>query len=220
MGDDNRGQSVTRLYNGTLFVAINVNTLGEYEKISKIKVFHYINNTQGYLFVIDYSSENFTLGINSSNVSNLIELDLNGLIPGYDIPEPEPEPEQELYTITEVLGDPIIYTYTPFTFFIYPIAGNGVKEGDVIGIFVGDENRSTYSSAQINNHPTIANTLFATINVSTSGTVNSPEIISKIKVFHYVTQTEGYVSIIDISSNNYEIIQGSSNVSQPFQLDL
>ena len=50
--------------------------------------------------------------------------------------------------------------------------------------------------------------------------LGSPEIVSKIKVFHYVTETEGYISEIDISSLNYEIVQGNSNVNELFELNL
>ena len=118
------------------------------------------------------------------------------------------------------MGVPVVYTYTPFTFFVYPISGNNVKIDDVIGIYVGEENRAIYSSAIIKEHPTISNTLFAAINVSTSGMLGSPEIVSKIKVFHYVTETKGYISEIDISTLNYEIVQGSSNVNELFELNL
>ena len=220
VGNENRGQSVVNIFDNSLFAAINVNTLGVEETISSIQIFHYMNDTKGVLISIDYSSENFTLPINSSNVSSLIELNVQGLLPISGVSEPEPEPELELYTISEGLGVPVVYTYTPFTFFVYPIIGNNVKIDDVIGIYVGEENRAIYSSAIIKEHPTINNTLFAAINVSTSGTVASPEIVSKIKVFHYVTETEGYISELDISSVNYEIVQGNSNVNEFFELNI
>ena len=218
VGNENRGQSVVNRFDDSLFAAINVNTLGVEETISSIKIFHYMDDTKGVLISIDYSLENFTLPINSSNVSSLIELNVNGLLPDSGVSEPEPE--LELYTISEALGVPVVYTYTPFTFFVYPISGNNVKIDDVIGIYVGEENRAIYSSAIIKEHPTISNTLFAAINVSTSGMLGSPEIVSKIKVFHYVTETKGYISEMDISTLNYEIVQGSSNVNELFELNL
>ncbi|GIS52874.1 MAG: hypothetical protein Ct9H90mP28_5900 [Paracoccaceae bacterium] len=45
------------------FVAINVNTQGISDKISIIKIFTYVTSNKGYLYAIDYSSNNFILPV-------------------------------------------------------------------------------------------------------------------------------------------------------------
>ena len=67
MNNENRGQGELRIYNGGLYVAINVNTQGIQDKISMIKLFHYVNNTKGYLIEVEYSSNNFILPISGNN---------------------------------------------------------------------------------------------------------------------------------------------------------
>ena len=109
-----------------MYVAINVNTQGIQDKISIIKVFHYVNNTKGYLIEVEYSSNNFILPISGNNASNPISLDFSGMIPYY---EPEPEPELEILRIEEALSEiinPNAPFSEPYTYILYisPIIGN------------------------------------------------------------------------------------------------
>ena len=119
----------------------------------------------------------------------------------------------------EALGTPITNSSTPYTLYFYPINGPNVKIDDVIAIYVGDENRT--QMATIKEYPPNPNKLFAAVNVTTTGTTNYPETISKIKVFHFINTTQGYITEIDYSTQNFnELIQGESNSRNPIQLDV
>ena len=155
-----------------------------------------MTSTNGLLVVIDYSSENFELPISGNNATNILPLDYSNKIPSYNFeneqePEPEPEPEttnQIIYnSMEEALGTPITNSSTPYTLYFYPINGPNVKIDDVIAIYVGDENRT--QMATIKEYPPNPNKLFAAVNVTTTGTTNYPETISKIKVFHFINTT-------------------------------
>ena len=120
-------------------------------------------------------------------------------------PQPEPEhtdrnrtePDPELLTLLEAFGTMDTDIKTTYTLYIYPIIGD-VKAGDIIGVFVDDEYRgdSTIDNVVLND----INVLFCSIVVQTRGIDN---IISSLKVFHYVTSTKGYVTTIDFSDKNF-----------------
>ena len=119
----------------------------------------------------------------------------------------------------QALGIPITDSSTPYTLYFYPINGPNVKVNDVIAIYVGNENRTPI--ATIKEFPPDPTKLFAAINVTTSGTTNYPETISKIKVFHFINETQGSVTEIDYSTQNFnELIQGHNNSNNPIQLDV
>ena len=234
---ENRGQSSISLYGNDLFTSIDVNINGTNEVISKIKIFHYVNSTHGFLINMNYESKNFVINPGNNNLNSLIELDVSGLIPYYEPepepepepeiepeiepePEPEPEPENEIisYNMETVFGETITFSSIPYTMILYPISGN-IKENDVIVVFVGNENRSPIS--RVKKHPQYPDTLFASVNINTQGTESNPEEISVIKVFHFINEMEGYVSEIQNISNSFnKLIQGSTNISSPIPLDV
>ena len=133
------------------------------------------------------------------------------MIPYY---EPEPEPELEILRIEEALSEiinpnsPISEPYT-YILYISPIIGN-VNIGDIIAIYVGNENRGQSAVSSYNN------LLFSTINVNTQGISDE---ISKIKLFHYVNSIEGYLIEIDYSSKNYSLPINGNNASDWVRLD-
>ena len=221
---ENRGIGIINDYNGNLFVSINVNTTGN-DIITKIKLLHYVTNNKGLLIGMDFSSQNFSLPINGNNASNILPLDYSNKIPYYEF-ENEPQPEPELSNdiiiynnMEQALGIPITDSSTPYTLYFYPINGPNVKLNDIIAIYVGNENRTPV--ATIREFPPDPTKLFAAINVTTFGTINYPETISKIKVFHFINETQGFVTEIDYSTQNFnQLIQGESNSNNPIQLDV
>ena len=94
---------------------------------------------------------------------------------------------------------------------------NAREAAGIKTIYVGNENRTPI--ATIKEFPPDPTKLFAAINVTTSGTTNYPETISKIKVFHFINETQGSVTEIDYSTQNFnELIQGHNNSNNPIQL--